>query len=126
MKHSSGKQEEKQQDGKGCAVLVKARDVTDLDGFCAYDLVGYGVGPYGFTVAPAGVPLLKINGINTDRVRQRITFHVSFVFCPRSKRRAAPILHAYAVVEPGAVAEKEISDLRAAGLCSISHRGASR
>ena len=37
-----------------------------MDGFGADDLVGYRVGPYGFTVTPTGVPLLQPDGIGTD------------------------------------------------------------
>ena len=37
-----------------------------MDGLGADDLVGYRVGPYGFTVTPTGVPLLQIDSIGTD------------------------------------------------------------
>ena len=40
IKRNSQKKDKKQDDCKGTAVLVKARDVTDLDGLGADDLVG--------------------------------------------------------------------------------------
>ena len=59
--------EHKDKDGKdGGAILVKGRDITDLDGLGAscFHLDGVGVDNLLFT--PFGVPFLQINGVGTD------------------------------------------------------------
>ena len=54
------------EEGKGGAILVKGRDITDLDGLGAscFHLDGVGVDNLLFT--PFGVPFLQINGVGTD------------------------------------------------------------
>ena len=56
--------EHKDKDGKdGGAILVKGRDITDLDGLGAGCLHLDGVGVHNFLFSPFGVPFLQINGV---------------------------------------------------------------
>ena len=61
------KQEDKEyEEGKGCAVLVEGRHITDLDGLGAGCLHLDSVGVDDLFFSPFGMPFLQINGVGTD------------------------------------------------------------
>lgn len=60
------------EDCKGCAVLVKGRDITDRDGFCAGRFHLDSVGVDDLFLAPTCVPLMYQQGIHPARCGSRI------------------------------------------------------
>lgn len=60
------------EDCKGCAVLVKGRDITDRDGFCAGRFHLDSVGVDDLFLAPTCVPLMHQQGIHPARCGSRI------------------------------------------------------
>ena len=65
--------EHKDKDGKdGGAILVKGRDITDLDGLGAGCLHLDGVGVDNLLFTPFGVPFLQINGVGTNADKDAI------------------------------------------------------
>ena len=60
-KHKLDKQEEKQQNCKGSAILIKTWNVADLDGFGLGGFYLDGVSAYNFLFPPSCVPLFQID-----------------------------------------------------------------
>lgn len=61
------KESNEDKDCKGCAVLVKGRDITDRDGFCAGRFHLDSVGAEDLFLAPTRVPLMHQQGIYPAR-----------------------------------------------------------